>query len=299
MGKLTREQFENMLISGNVVETFNTLTKAELTQMIGADVAAMVGFDQKNSHHCYNLFMHSLKAVESISPQGLTAEQFKTLRVAAFFHDIAKPQVASFNLKTKQQVFYGHAEKSVEVATPILSDLGYSEAEINKLGFLIGHHDDFISYRTNLEPFQFNHLFIRKISELTIAEKMIENAYDFEAMGYSEEQIKGILFSLTQNKQPFFKTKTGRYEFNVNMQEVKAKMASGKFNRPFTPTLLDYKMLLEICKADSLSQSEVAMQDGKVVGTKQEKMERNHLIESLLPKAYEIFMNFCPNKEIK
>ena len=289
MAKLTREQFESLLISPNVVDEFNALTKEQLTEMLNADVANMVGFEQKNCHHCYNLYMHTLKAVENITNKGLTPEQFTQLRVAAFFHDVAKPKVSSFNPKTKQQVFYGHAEKSVEVATPILVSLGYSEEEIKRLSFLIGHHDDFISYRTELKPFEFNHLFIRKICAETIAEKMIENAYDFNAMGYTEEEIKGILFCLTQNKKPFFKTKTGNYEFNVDINEVKAKMASGQFTKPFIPTLSDYYLLVQICKADSLSQSDFAIQDGKVVGSKKEKMERNELIESLLGNAYEIF----------
>ena len=298
MAKLTREQFENLLTNQNVVAEFESLTKEQLTEMLGSDVAEMVGFEQKNCHHCYNLYMHTLKAVESIEPKGLTPEQFTMLRVAAFFHDVAKPKVSSFNPKTNQQVFYGHAEKSVEVATPILASLGYSEEEVKRLGFLIGHHDDFISYRTELKPFEFNHLFIRKITAETIAEKMIENTYDFKAMGYTEEEIKGILFCLTQNKPPFFKTKTGNYQFNVDINEVKAKMASGQFTKPFIPTIADYQLLVEICKADSLSQSDFAIQDGKVVGSKKEKMQRNELIESLLPKAYEIFngLNYSKNK---
>ena len=298
MAKLTREQFENLLTNPNVVDEFNALTKEQLTEMLNADVSEMVGFEQKNCHHCYNLFMHTLKAVESIDPKGLTPEQFKMLRVAAFFHDVAKPKVSSFNPKTNQQVFYGHAEKSVEVATPILAELGYSEEEIKRLGFLIGHHDDFISYRTELKPFEFNHLFIRKICAETIAEKMLENAYDFKAMGYTDEEIKGILFCLTQNKKPFFKTKTGNYQFNVDINEVKAKMASGQFTKPFIPTIADYNLLIEICKADSLSQSDFAIQDGKVVGSKKEKMQRNELIESLLPQAYQIFngLNYSKNK---
>ena len=70
MAKLTREQFENLLTSPNVVEQFEGLTKQQLTEMLGADVAEMVGFEQKNCHHCYNLYMHTLKAVESIEPKG-------------------------------------------------------------------------------------------------------------------------------------------------------------------------------------------------------------------------------------
>ena len=289
--KNPRQQFEDSLMREDVVEYYLSKKTEELEQELGAQVARMVGFEQKNSHHCYDLWEHTLRTVEGIKPDGLTQEQFKKLRVAAFFHDIGKPEVASFNKNTGQQVFYGHAHHSVAVATPVLEKLGYSQEEIEQLGFYIAHHDDFISYKTKLAPFMKNHEFIRGIDTQTIAEKIIENKYNFDAMGYNKDEIRAIVYTLAHGKEPNFKTKDGPISIPVNMDEVKTKINSGKYNPSYDATLEDYQMLLQLCKADAGAQSEIAertLPDGKKVidGSKSEKLENISNIENTIPEAY-------------
>lgn len=48
--------------------------------------------------------------------------------------------------KQGRLVFYGHAQKSAEIAIPILEKLGYSPEEVEEICFYIAHHDDFISW---------------------------------------------------------------------------------------------------------------------------------------------------------
>ncbi len=247
----------------------------------------MIGYNQKNSHQVYDLWGHTLRAVEGIEREGLTEEEFIKLRVAAFFHDIGKPDVASYNPKTGQQVYYGHAEHSAEVARPILKDLGYSEEEIKELSFYIAHHDDFISYKSRLEPWMKNHEFIRDINPDTVSEIMIQNKYDFKAMGYDEHQIRYICYTLGHGGEtPKFMTKGGPVKIDVDMAEVQEKIDSGEYDASFVPNERDYEMLLRLCKADAMSQSEVAMQNGKKVGSKKEKLENMTNIENSLSEAY-------------
>lgn len=47
---------------------------------LGDKVAEMVGFDQRNPYHCYNLFEHSLYTV-----CNLGEDVSDMLRIAAFF----------------------------------------------------------------------------------------------------------------------------------------------------------------------------------------------------------------------
>ena len=284
--KSPRQKFEESLLRPDMVEYYLSKTSEELESELGEEVARMVGFEQKNSHHCYDLWEHSLRTVEGIKPDGLTPEQFRKLRVAAFFHDIGKPDVAKFNDKTGQQVFYGHAMHSVEVAGPILAKLGYSKEEIEQLGFYIGHHDDFISYKTQLAPFMKNHEFIRGITPETISEKMFENKYDFEKMGYDKDQIRAICYTLANGRKPDFRTKDGPIEIPLDMEDVKAKICSQKYNAGYDATLEDYQMLLQLCKADAGAQSEIAMQNGRQVGSKAEKLENMGNIEGAVPQAY-------------
>lgn len=286
--KDARQLFEESLLRDDVVEYYLTKTPAELETELGLEVSKMVGFEQKNSHHCYDLWEHTLRTVEGIKSDGLTPEQFKKLRIAAFFHDIGKPDVAKFNEQTGQQVFYGHAMHSVDVASPILEKLGYNEQEIAQLGFYIGHHDDFISYKSKLAPFMKNHEFIRGIDSSTVAEKVIENKYDFEAMGYDKDQIRAICYTLAHGQNPDFRVKNQPILIDVNMDEVQSKMDSGEYDASYDASLEDYQLLLQLCKADASAQSEVAIQKGKVVGSKAEKLENMGNIEASLPEGYRI-----------
>ena len=286
---MNREDFENSLIRDDVAEYYLSKTKEEIESEFGPEVSKMVGFKQKNFHHCYdNLWEHILRTVEGIKPDGLTPEQIKQLRVSAFFHDIGKPDVAKFNERTGQQVFYDHAPHSVEIAKPILEKLGYSKQEISKLSFLIGHHDDFISYKTKLEPFMANHEFIRAIKPITVAEKIIENKYDFQAMGYNKDQIRAICYTLAHGEQPVFRTRKGPFVIDVDMDEVESKINSGKYNSSYDASIEDYQMLLRLCKADAGAQAEIVMQGDKKVGSRADKLENMTNIENSLPEACRI-----------
>lgn len=289
---LSKEVFEESLLREDVVKYYLAKTKEELLEELGPEVAIMKGFEQKNSHHCYDLYEHTMRTVEGINLEGLTMDEFKKLRIAAFFHDIGKPDVSKFNPKTGQQVFYGHAVHSVEVAKPILERLGYSEEEINQINFYIAHHDDFISYKTKIEPDMQNHQFIREINDKSVAEKIIENQYDFKAMGYDQSQIRAIVYTLANGEKPEFKDFKGEpIIVDVDMEEVINKINSAKYNMKYVPTPKDYDFLLRVCKADAGAQSEIAIQNGKVVGSKAEKLENMSSVENSISNAFEILNN--------
>lgn len=179
-----RQKFEESLLRDDVVEYYLSKTPEELEAELGIEVSRMVGFEQKNMHHCYDLYGHTLHTVEAVDTTGLTEEQAKKLKVAAFFHDIGKPDVTGFNPKTEQQTFYNHAVHSVDIAKPILERLGYSESEIKQICFFIGHHDDFINYKPSLDFKQKGHAFFREINPSTVSEIITQNKYDFDKLGF-------------------------------------------------------------------------------------------------------------------
>ena len=124
---------------------WSTASKELISLFLGKKAADMVGFDQRSPHHCYTLFEHCIHTVDHInSEENNVMTDTDLLRVAAFFHDIAKPQVA-FE-KNGRLVFYGHAHKSADMAEGLLINLGFDTEEISLICFFIKHHDDFISY---------------------------------------------------------------------------------------------------------------------------------------------------------
>jgi putative nucleotidyltransferase with HDIG domain len=134
---ISKSDFEKSLLSP--LAYWQDKSSKEVEELLSKDAAAMVGFEQHNPHHCFNLFDHTLHAIDYLKTKANPL-----LRTAAFFHDIGKPQ-AAFQ-KQDRLVFYGHAKKSAKIARPILKELGYTPQEVEELCFYIGHHDDFISW---------------------------------------------------------------------------------------------------------------------------------------------------------
>ena len=278
--KSARQQFEDSLLRDDVVEYYLSKTPEELEAEFGSEVSRMVGFEQKNAHHMYDLWKHTLHTVESLDTSNLTPEQAKKLKVAAFFHDIGKPDVVGFNPRTKQQNFINHAVFSVDIAKPMLEKLGYTPEEIQQISFYIAHHDDFLNYKETLSDKDKTHIFFRETNPSTVEEIIVQNQIDWDKLGIqcylpthtgnpgidkrngdmnSANNVKKryICSALVNGVAPKFRDfKNQPVKVDVDIEDIKAKLATGKYNADYIPTEEDYKMLLELCKADARAQSE-------------------------------------------
>ncbi len=79
------------------------------------EINAIQGFNQHNFHHIYDVLTHTAVVVEN-TPRTLH------LRLAALFHDIAKPFCFSL-VDNGVGHFYSHASKSAEIAEKSLTEL--------------------------------------------------------------------------------------------------------------------------------------------------------------------------------
>jgi len=85
--------------------------RVPVTQPI-PELAATVGFDQHSPHHAYDVYTHTAHVTASVPGKP-------ALRWAALLHDIGK--VPTFRAdENGRGHFYGHAEKSAEMADAIL-----------------------------------------------------------------------------------------------------------------------------------------------------------------------------------
>lgn len=103
-----------------------------------------IGFDQQNRHHIYDVFTHTLKAMEQSKAE-------KHIRLALLFHDIAKPLVAHFDDKGEQH-FFGHPKKSAIITNEILTRLKFDNDTKNKVVTLVELHDAPIVLDNAYEP---------------------------------------------------------------------------------------------------------------------------------------------------
>lgn len=86
-----------------------------------------------NPHHCYDIYEHTLIAVESIDSEP-------TLRFAMLLHDCGKPAVKKFD-ENGVAHFYGHQRISAEISAQILARLKVSNKFRDEILFLVSNHD--------------------------------------------------------------------------------------------------------------------------------------------------------------
>lgn len=109
------------------------LNFTDIIEVFIPEIKVCVGFDQRNIHHIYDVWEHSVKAAEAI-PADLI------LRLTMLFHDIEKPS-CFFMGEDHQGHFYGHAKKSAETAEKILRRLRYDNKTVKEVTELIELHD--------------------------------------------------------------------------------------------------------------------------------------------------------------
>lgn len=91
-----------------------------------------VGFDQHNPYHIYDVYTHSLRALEA-------AEGDKYVKLAVLFHDIGKP--ASYSEDEKGGHFYGHHKLSAELTEQALKRLKADGKTLHTVVKLVDAHD--------------------------------------------------------------------------------------------------------------------------------------------------------------
>ncbi len=108
-------------------------------QVIGVfwpEVLPMLHFDQRNIHHCYDVWEHSTVALANTPPNP-------ALRCAALLHDVGKPN--SFTLdENGVGHFYGHASISCRLTDAMLQRLKFSTALREQILRLVEWHDRLI-----------------------------------------------------------------------------------------------------------------------------------------------------------
>ncbi len=97
------------------------------------EILPMVGFDQRNRHHCYDVWEHTLHAVEAVEPEPV-------LRCAMLLHDVGKPRCFTVDQDGNGH-FYGHPEISRELADDMLRRLKCAAALRETVVRLVEWHD--------------------------------------------------------------------------------------------------------------------------------------------------------------
>ncbi|MDL2287654.1 HD domain-containing protein [Eubacteriales bacterium OttesenSCG-928-G02] len=96
------------------------------------ELHSIIRFDQNTPYHKYDLLTHTAKTISNCPAE-------KSLRLAAFLHDIGKPLARTCG-KDGYSHFKGHQIKSTELARSILNRLKFDNKTKNEVLFLIENH---------------------------------------------------------------------------------------------------------------------------------------------------------------
>lgn len=145
------QELITLLKSSETVSELNN-HKEEIAEII-PKVKVMFDYDQKNSAHQYDLWMHCLHTVVNL-PRNMEDDM---LYLAALLHDIGKPdtQVSGTREGDTNMHYFGHPKRSMEIARdeiiPYLLQNGVSlpAESLKRLLYYIEYHDDRVSLRMN------------------------------------------------------------------------------------------------------------------------------------------------------
>jgi len=126
-----RVELEKLLAggaAGRVLREFPEVLAVFLPELLPT-----VGFDQRNPHHCYDVWEHTIHAVEA-APRDMV------YRMTMLLHDLGKP--ACFTLdESGVGHFYGHPAVSREIAAAVLERLKFDNRRRETILTLVEHHD--------------------------------------------------------------------------------------------------------------------------------------------------------------
>lgn len=121
------------LMTSKHPEQIKTAYETGLTNVFLPEFDAMMETGQNHPHHCYSVGEHTIMALK-------TAPADKVVRLTMLFHDIAKPLCKTTDEEGIDH-FYGHPDKSSEMAVKILRRLKFDNETTRRVGALVKIHD--------------------------------------------------------------------------------------------------------------------------------------------------------------
>ncbi len=125
------EELKGLLVSDYLEE--NLLNYKEIFAQFIPEFAPMFDMEQKNPHHQYDVWEHTVKSVSC-------ADKNLLVRLAVLFHDIGKPQTFTVDHDGIGH-FYSHAKVGEALCETILRRLKFDAKTVTHVKELVKYHD--------------------------------------------------------------------------------------------------------------------------------------------------------------
>ena len=130
-GERVRDELIKILSSDFPADGIRLLYNAQLLQVILPELTAGVGIRQPG-HHIYDVFTHSVKALEACDNQSWV------IRLAALLHDVGKP--ATYKERDGKPTFYNHETVGAAITRDIANRWHFAKVDREKLYALVRWH---------------------------------------------------------------------------------------------------------------------------------------------------------------
>ena len=128
-----RDEFTKIVMSETPAVALDMCTRLGILKYISDEFEKGVGVEQ-NKAHAYTVWEHLLRSLDHAAKKNFPLH----VRLAALFHDIAKPHTKAF--KNGQATFYGHEVVGSRITRKVLENLKFSKEIIEKVTKLVRWH---------------------------------------------------------------------------------------------------------------------------------------------------------------
>lgn len=129
-----KDEFSKLLMTSNPSVGMFLLMRSKLLEHISQDLQNAVGVSQNKQAHKYDVFEHLVRSLQYAADQGFDLN----LRLAALFHDIAKPHTK--RVTNGKTTFFGHEVVGERVTRITLEQLKFSRETIEYVSKLVRWH---------------------------------------------------------------------------------------------------------------------------------------------------------------
>jgi putative nucleotidyltransferase with HDIG domain len=136
-------EFSKIILSQHPKHGIELLHQTKLLSHIIPELESGIGIEQ-NHHHTLTVWEHNLQALQYCPSKKIT------VRLAALFHDIGKPQAKE--IKNGTATFYNHEYISAHQVRKILNRLHYSKKIIEQTVLLVKNHMFYYNVGEVTEP---------------------------------------------------------------------------------------------------------------------------------------------------
>lgn len=130
-----RDEFNKMIMTKNPMIGIVMCQKLGILKYIVPELEQGIGVDQ-NGDHIYTVWEHNIRALQHSADRGWPLH----VRLAALFHDIAKPETRRWSDDKNDWTFYGHDVVGGRVTEKLLRRLKYPQKIVDVVSALVRYH---------------------------------------------------------------------------------------------------------------------------------------------------------------